>query len=95
MNNDNKTELLLDGLDIQGLYLQDVFSIWQHFDRNGLPYLTIFMIDNSRITVPLTASNKEALFSGGHAVSEFIFNDGVMQEIDISTEISSASEYQA
>jgi len=84
VNNQNKTELLLDGLDMQGLYLQDVFSIWQHFDRNGEPYLTIFMIDNSRITVPLTIGNRRTLFSSGHPVSEFLLKDGVMQEIDIS-----------
>ncbi|HSH73303.1 MAG TPA: hypothetical protein VK974_09625 [Methylophilaceae bacterium] len=84
MNNYNKTELLLDGLDVQGLYLQDVFSIWLHYDRSANPYFTIFMIDNSRITAPFTPVNQDRLLKSGHHISEFLLKDGAMQEVELA-----------
>ena len=92
MNNYNKTELLLDGLDVQGLYLQDVFSIWLHYDRSANPYFTIFMIDNSRITVPYTSGNYDRLLSSGHRISEFLLVGGAMKEVDVAVIAASQSD---
>lgn len=85
MNNLHKTDLQLDGLDIAGLYLEDVFSVWEHFDKNANKYLTVFMINNSRITVPATEANVALLYQGGQPVSEFIVNDGIVDEIEVAT----------
>ena len=84
MNNLKKADLKLDGLNINGLYLEDVFSVWEHFDKNANKYFTVFMISNSRITVPATEANVELLYKGGHPVSEFVVNDGVVDEIEIA-----------
>ena len=83
MNNFNKTDLHLDGLEIAGLYLEDVFSVWEHYDKNANKYFTVFMINNSRITVPATEANVALLYQGGHPLSEFVVNDGVVDEIEI------------
>lgn len=85
MNNLNKTDLQLDGLEIAGLYLEDVFSVWEHFDKNANKYFTVFMINNSRITVPATDANVALLYQGGHPISEFVINDGVVDEIEVKT----------
>jgi hypothetical protein len=85
MNNFNKTDLHLDGLEIAGLYLEDVFSVWEHYDKNANKYFTVFMINNSRITVPATAANMAMLYQGGHQVSEFVVNDdGSVDEIEVT-----------
>lgn len=85
MNNLNKTDLHLDGLEISGLYLEDVFSVWEHFDKNANKYFTVFMINNSRITVPATEANVALLYQGGQPVSEFFVNeDGVVDEIEVT-----------
>ena len=84
MNNLHKTDLQLDGLDIVGLYLEDVFSVWEHFDKNANKYFTVFMINSSRITVPATETNEAVLYQGGHPVSEFVVNDGVVDEMEIA-----------
>lgn len=84
MNNLDKTDLTLDGLDIVGLYLEDVFSVWEHFDKNANKYFTVFMINNSRITVPATEANVALLYKGGHPVSEFVVNDGMVDEFEIA-----------
>ncbi len=89
MNNYNKTELQLDGLDIDGLYLEDVFSVWEQFDRNGSRYYTVFFINNSRITVPGSAANSAVLYQGGHRVVEFVVNPSGVQEHEVA--IPSAS----
>jgi hypothetical protein len=84
MNNFNKTDLHLDGLEIAGLYLEDVFSVWEHYDKNANKYFTVFMINNSRITVPATEANVAMLYQGGHQVSEFVVNDdGMVDEIEV------------
>lgn len=85
MNNLNKTDLHLDGLEISGLYLEDVFSVWEHFDKNANKYFTVFMINNSRITVPATEANMAMLYQGGQPVSEFVVNeDGFVDEIEVA-----------
>lgn len=85
MNNYHKTDLQLDGLSIDGLYLEDVFSVWEHFDKNANKYFTVFMINNSRITVPATEANMAMLYQGGQPVSEFVVNeDGVVDEIEVA-----------
>ncbi|MGQ2964840.1 hypothetical protein [Methylophilus sp.] len=85
MNNYNKTDLQLNGLNIDGLYLEDVFSVWEHFDKNANKYFTVFMINNSRITVPATEANVAMLYQGGHQVSEFVVNDdGIVDEIEVA-----------
>jgi hypothetical protein len=85
MNSFNKTDLHLDGLEIAGLYLEDVFSVWEHFDKNANKYFTVFMINNSRITVPATEANMAMLYQGGQPVSEFVVNeDGVVDEIEVA-----------
>jgi hypothetical protein len=85
MNNFNKTDLHLDGLEIDGLYLEDVFSVWEHYDKNANKYFTVFMINNSRITVPATDANVAKLYQGGHPVSEFVVNDGIVDELEVTT----------
>ena len=84
MNNYNKTELQLDGLDIEGLYLEDVFSVWEHFDKNANKYFTVFMINNSGITVPGTDANTAMLSKVSHGVTEFTVKDGSVRETLIS-----------
>lgn len=84
MNNLHKTDLQLDGLDIAGLYLEDVFSVWEHFDKNANKYFTVFMINNSRITVPATEANAALLYESGHPVSEFVVKDGIVDELEIA-----------
>jgi len=84
MNNLNKTNLTLDGLSIVGLYLEDVFSVWEHFDKNANKYFTVFMINNSRITVPATEANSALLYKSGQPVSEFVVNEGIVDEIEIT-----------
>ena len=80
MNNYNKTELLLDGLDIDGLYLEDVFSVWEQFDRIGNKYFTVFLINNSRITVTATEANTALLYKNAHGVVEFVVTpNGVLE----------------
>jgi len=85
MNNFNRTDLKLDGLEINGLYLEDVFSVWEHFDKNANKYFTVFMINNSRITVPATQANATLLYESGYPVSEFVVNDGVVDELEVAT----------
>lgn len=85
MNNLNKTDLKLDGLEIHGLYLEDVFSVWEHFDKNANKYFTIFMINSSRITVPATQTNTELLYQSSHPISEFVVKDGVVEELEVTT----------
>jgi hypothetical protein len=84
MNNLNKTDLKLDGLSIVDLYLEDVFSVWEHFDKNANKYFTVFMINNSRITVPATEANAALLYKSGQPMSEFVVNDGIVDEIEIN-----------
>jgi hypothetical protein len=84
MNNLHKTDLQLDGLDINGLYLEDVFSVWEHFDKNANKYFTVFMINNSRITVPATDANAALLYKSGHPVSEFVVNEDIVDEIEVA-----------
>lgn len=84
MNNLHKTDLQLDGLDINGLYLEDVFSVWEHFDKNANKYFTVFMINNSRITVPATDANAALLYKSGHPISEFVVNEDIVDEIEVA-----------
>jgi hypothetical protein len=85
MNNYNKTDLQLNGMNIDDLYLEDVFSVWEHFDKNANKYFTVFMINNSRITVPATEANVAMLYQGGHQVSEFVVNDdGMVDEVEVA-----------
>ena len=81
MNNLDKPLLKLDGLDIPDLYLEDVARIYEHADRRGYRYLTIFMIDGVHIAVPATAYNIESLLRGGHHIFEYnLANSMLVQE---------------
>ena len=81
MNNLDRPHLKLDGLDIPGLYLEDVAKIYQHSDKRGYRYLTIFMIDATHFAVPATPYNTETLLRGGHHIFEYnLINSMLVQE---------------
>jgi hypothetical protein len=81
MNNFDKPLLKLDGLDVPDLYLEDVSKVYEHSDKRGYRYLTIFMIDGIQIAVPATPNNTECLLRGGHHIFEYnVANSMLVQE---------------
>lgn len=81
MNNFDKPLLRLEGLDVQDLYVEDVSKVYEHSDRHGNRYLTIFMIDNRQISVPATPHNSKLLLFGGHHIYEHaVVNDLLVEE---------------
>ena len=80
MNKFDKPLLHLDGLDNPGLYMQDIYIVRQHSDRNGYRYFSIFMLDNAYLALPGTEDNLTMLLQAGHRIYEYIFLDGRMVE---------------
>ncbi|HWU82794.1 MAG TPA: hypothetical protein VN063_04830 [Methylophilaceae bacterium] len=81
MNNLEKPLLKLDGLDIPDLYLADVARVYEHADRRGYRYLTIFMIDSVQLAVPATEHNISLILHGGHHIFEYnLANSLLVQE---------------
>jgi hypothetical protein len=81
MNNLDKPLLKLDGLDVPDLYLEDVARIYEHSDKRGYRYLTIFMIDGLQVAVPATPHNIDYLLRGGHHIFEYnVANSMLVQE---------------
>lgn len=81
MNNLDKPILKLDGLDVTGLYLEDVAKVYEHSDKRGYRYLTIFMIDGVHAAVPATPHNVELILRGGHHIFEYnLVNSMLVQE---------------
>lgn len=81
MNNLQKPLLKLDGLDMTGLYLEDVTKVYEHSDKRGYRYLTIFMIDGVHVAVPATPHNIESILCGGHHIFEYkLANSLLVQE---------------
>jgi hypothetical protein len=81
MNNLDKPLLKLDGLEVTGLYLEDVAKVYEHSDKRGYRYLTIFMIDGVHVAVPATPNNVELILRGGHHIFEYnLVNCMLVQE---------------
>lgn len=81
MNNYDKPLLKLDGLEINDLYLEDVSKVYEHSDRHGNRYLTLFMINNVQVNVPSTPNNIKLLLFGGHRIYEYsVINSLLVQE---------------